>query len=178
MSAARPYLTTAEAARYLGYRDGSALRKAKLEGRIQPVGRRGGGGTLMWSRSDLDAFLRGEAPRTLDPERPGAPPQGATDGQSEMEEAVEQLARPAAVLAGGLSEEGGRIPRSPEIPRPADGEKERSSIDAAAGDGGARRREAALGGGRTRLGRDRAESSDAALLRLRRVLARAKDHDR
>ncbi|MBK8994468.1 MAG: helix-turn-helix domain-containing protein [Myxococcales bacterium] len=178
MSAARPYLTTAEAARYLGYRDGSALRKAKLEGRIQPVGRRGGRGTLMWAQDDLDAFLRGEAPRTLDPERPGAPPQGATDEKDGMEAEVEQLGRPAAVFAGGLSPEGGRTPRARAIPRPALGEEERDQIDVAGGDGPARRAKAVTGRARRRGERGRIESSDAALLRLRRVVAGTKDHDR
>jgi hypothetical protein len=37
-----PYLTTSAEARYSGFKTASALRKAKLEGRIVPVGRRGG----------------------------------------------------------------------------------------------------------------------------------------
>ena len=60
----RRYLTTAEAAEYCGYKTPGALRKAKLEGRIKPAGRRGGGnGAMSWSVDDLDAFMRGEAPR-------------------------------------------------------------------------------------------------------------------
>jgi len=56
-----PLLSTAAATRYCGYKSTSALRKAHHEGRIAPVGRRGGNGTCMWSRADLDRFLRGEA---------------------------------------------------------------------------------------------------------------------
>ena len=52
------YLTTTAAARYCGFKTSSALRKAKLEGRIAPVGRRGGRGTLMWSRESLDGLFR------------------------------------------------------------------------------------------------------------------------
>ncbi len=39
------------------------------EGRIAPAGRRGGSGTWMWSRDELDAFLCG---RRLSLGRPGA----------------------------------------------------------------------------------------------------------
>jgi hypothetical protein len=51
------FLTTAEAARYCGYQTTGALRKAAMMGRIKPAGRRGGTGTLMWRRSDLDHYL-------------------------------------------------------------------------------------------------------------------------
>jgi hypothetical protein len=52
-------MTTAAAAVYCGFRSASALRKAKLEGRVRPAGRRGGRGTWMWAREELDRFLRG-----------------------------------------------------------------------------------------------------------------------
>ncbi len=55
----RTILTTTEAAHYLGYKTGSALRKAHLEGRITPAGRRGGTGTWMWSLTELDRFACG-----------------------------------------------------------------------------------------------------------------------
>jgi hypothetical protein len=55
----RDFLTTAEAAAYCGFKTASALRRAKLEGRLHPAGQRGGLGTWMWRRSDLDEFLVG-----------------------------------------------------------------------------------------------------------------------
>jgi len=57
-------LTTRAAAAYLGYRSPSSLRKAAFDGKVSPVGRRGGGGPLMWRVSDLDNFLTGRAPRS------------------------------------------------------------------------------------------------------------------
>src|SRR6202023_3548043 len=39
-----PLLTTRAASAYCGFRSTSALRKAKLEGRLEPAGRRGGRG--------------------------------------------------------------------------------------------------------------------------------------
>ncbi len=75
----KPFLTTREATAYCGFKTASALRKAKLEGRIAPAGRRGGLGTWMWPRESLDCFLRGalarRAPgRVPATERSGAPP--------------------------------------------------------------------------------------------------------
>jgi hypothetical protein len=52
-------MTTATAARYCGFRTAGAIRKAHLEGRLSPAGRRGGVGAWMWARSELDAFLCG-----------------------------------------------------------------------------------------------------------------------
>jgi hypothetical protein len=57
-----PYLTTRAAALYVGFKTPASLRKAHLERRVFPVGRRGGTGTCMWSVDDLDRFLRGEPP--------------------------------------------------------------------------------------------------------------------
>lgn len=60
-------LTTRAAAQYCGYRTPSALRKAYFDGRLMPVGRRGGVGPLMWRRADLDSFLAGgHRPCSLD----------------------------------------------------------------------------------------------------------------
>src|SRR5262245_34447941 len=53
----RLLLPTREAAAYCGFKNPSGLRKAHVEGRIFPVGRRGGVGTWMWAIADLDAFL-------------------------------------------------------------------------------------------------------------------------
>jgi len=57
-----PYLTTVDAARYCGFKTSSAIRKAHHEGRLLPVGRRGGTGTWVWAVTDLDRFMRGEPP--------------------------------------------------------------------------------------------------------------------
>jgi hypothetical protein len=57
-----PFLTTAEAATYCGFKTAAGLRKARMLGRVAAWGRRGGRGTLMWRREDLDAFLAGKAP--------------------------------------------------------------------------------------------------------------------
>src|SRR5262245_9777701 len=91
----RRHLTTREAATYCGFKCGSALRKARLEGRIVGAGRRGGTGPWMWRVQDLDRFLRGEAPsseasaRVL-AERSGAPPHGgAHEDQAERLEVNE-----------------------------------------------------------------------------------------
>ena len=64
------------AAAYLGFKTTGGLRKAHLEQRIFPAGRRGGRGTYIWSVEPLDRFLRGEPPAILSEERSGAPPHG------------------------------------------------------------------------------------------------------
>src|SRR4051812_33004612 len=86
----RGLLPTTEAAAYCGFRTPSALRKARLEGRVFPVGRRGGAGSWMWAIKDLDGFLRGEGPVRSSVERSGAPPQGeAHEEEAEGLEAEE-----------------------------------------------------------------------------------------
>jgi hypothetical protein len=67
-------MTTAEASRYCGFKSTAAIRKALLDGRLVPLGRRGGTGTYMWSRQALDAFLAGVRGGIVPPGRPGAPP--------------------------------------------------------------------------------------------------------
>ena len=74
-------MSTRLAASYCGYKTSSALRKAHLDGKVFPVGRRGGVGSLTWSRADLDTFLRGgrlveEEDRHLD----AADAHGSTSG--------------------------------------------------------------------------------------------------
>jgi len=72
-----PYLTTAAATAYCGFKTASALRKAHLEGKVHPAGKRGGTGTWMWSVEDLDRFLIGLPPRdSVSAGRPGTPPVG------------------------------------------------------------------------------------------------------
>src|SRR5688572_3986214 len=75
----RDLLTTAEAAAYCGFKSSSTLRKAKMDGRLTPVGRRGGRGTWMWRRADLDGFLAGHPRVSVTPGRPGTPPQEDAD---------------------------------------------------------------------------------------------------
>lgn len=55
-------MSTSVAARYCGYKTTSGLRKAHLDKKVFPVGRRGGAGSWSWARADLDRFLRGGAP--------------------------------------------------------------------------------------------------------------------
>ncbi len=55
------YFPTREAARYLGFRSFSGVRKAVMEGRLRPVGRRGGTGPHLFtgpSSIDLRAAIR------------------------------------------------------------------------------------------------------------------------
>ena len=52
-------MTTTEAARYSGFKSTAATRKAHREGKLVPIGRRGGTGTHMWSRQVLDSFVAG-----------------------------------------------------------------------------------------------------------------------
>src|SRR5207244_2392476 len=75
-TAASPYLTTALAAAYCGYRTTGAIRKLVKEGKLVPISRRNGNGTLIFLRTDLDDFMRG---RTLGVGRPSTPPHGGTD---------------------------------------------------------------------------------------------------
>ena len=63
-------VTTREAAALCGFRTPSALRKAHLEGRIHPVGRRGGRGTQVWLVADLQRFMRGLPPLPREPAAP------------------------------------------------------------------------------------------------------------
>ncbi|GMV17568.1 MAG: hypothetical protein AMXMBFR56_57920 [Polyangiaceae bacterium] len=114
---ARRLLTTREAATYCSFKSTSALRKAKHEQRIVAAGSRGGRGTLMWDPAELDRFLRGGAPVTVESDRPGAAPEGVAHGQ--MENAVELPDRPDAG-AGRLETERRRTPRASPDRRPVD----------------------------------------------------------
>ena len=68
-------MTTAQAARYCGFKTTAAIRKAFGEGRLVPLGKRGGKGTYIWSREALDAFLAGARGGIVPSGRPGAPPE-------------------------------------------------------------------------------------------------------
>ena len=98
----RTYLTTREAADYCGFKTTGALRKAKLDGRLVPVGRRGGRGTLMWSRESLDRYLHGEVPASLAGGRARTPPEanGGRNEERTVGSEVEQLGGPKPELPG------------------------------------------------------------------------------
>src|SRR5450432_761069 len=72
-SVSRRLLTTKEAAEYCGFKTAGAIRKLLLEGRLKPVGKRGGRGTWMFDRADLDAFLGGAGSGSLAEDRQRAP---------------------------------------------------------------------------------------------------------
>jgi hypothetical protein len=55
--------TTRDAARYVGYRSADAIRKARLEGRLVALGRRGGRGPWMLAHEALDDLAAGRLPR-------------------------------------------------------------------------------------------------------------------
>lgn len=55
----RPYLTCAEAATYCGFKTIGGIQQAVRRGKLKPAGRRGGTGTYVFAREDLDAFLTG-----------------------------------------------------------------------------------------------------------------------
>jgi len=55
-------VTTKEAAALLGFRSTSAVRKAYMEGRIRPAGRRGSRRTHVWQVGELRRFMRGIPP--------------------------------------------------------------------------------------------------------------------
>src|SRR5580692_3922005 len=66
-----PYLTTSEAAVYLRYRSGSAIRTLKMKGHLRPAGRRGS--VDLYLRDDLDRFVAGPASGTIHAGRSEAP---------------------------------------------------------------------------------------------------------
>ncbi len=55
----RPYLTSAEAATYCGFKTIGGIQQAVRRGKLKPAGRRGGTGTYVFAREDLDSFLTG-----------------------------------------------------------------------------------------------------------------------
>ena len=113
----RTFLTTREAAAYVGFKTTSAIRKALLEGRIHPVGRRGGNGPWMFEVSELNRFLRGEPFATVAGEHSGA--SGLRGHHEEMQRVeIDQgnLHFSQASDPGRVAAEGGRIcsPRESE----------------------------------------------------------------
>ena len=102
-------LTTAEAARYCGYRTTGALRKAAMLGRVRAVGRRGGTGTSMWRRGDLDHFLSGGRTGIVAGGLAGnaSAHEGGTDEQ--VDHALGNHNRGDAFETRRLAHEGGRL---------------------------------------------------------------------
>lgn len=107
----RKYLTTKEAAAYCSFETVWGLHSAHRAGKVQPAGRRGGGGTMMWEVAELDRFLRGgsssseysatpmaEGPPELPRERFGARPSraAATAAQAAQAEASARYLRDLA----------------------------------------------------------------------------------
>ena len=113
----RELLTNAQAADYCGYRSTSAIRRAVHDGRLVPVGRRGGSGTLMFRRSDLDGFSARGRRDSVSSGRPSTPPMEDADGQNEVDETMEALGQ-ANAPARSLEDEGRRLHRSRKGHRP------------------------------------------------------------
>jgi hypothetical protein len=102
-------MTTAQAPRYCGFKTTAAIRKALLDGRLVPLGRRGGTGTYMWSRQALDAFLAGARGGIVRLGRPGAPPTniGGHHGRNEVDRTMAVPNSAEALTTGGLAMKGG-----------------------------------------------------------------------
>ncbi len=174
-----PFLTTREAAAYCRFKSTSALRKAKLEGRLAPVGRRGGRGTWMWSRESLDEFLRGVGAASLSTGRARTPPEanGGENEEKALGSEMEQLGGSEAGATGRLQEKGGRVSRSRASHRSED------RVDAAgcpkpAGPGGTRGGASLVEDGARLDPQRRKPANDEAaraLRDLRRFLAARKD---
>jgi len=152
--------------------------KLKLEGKLAPVGRRGGVGTLMWSREALDIFLHGGS---VPPERPGAPPSGGLREPNceelAMDLPMEELDRRDAKQAGRVAQKGGRV----SGPRAGEGFAHGQAQGSEAGAARPRRAgslRAPARGAAQDSGRDAGERAmQAALLRLRRLTRGAKSED-
>ncbi|MBP9113512.1 MAG: helix-turn-helix domain-containing protein [Polyangiaceae bacterium] len=165
------YLTTAEAALYCRFKSTAAIRKARLEGRLHPVGRRGGTGTWMWSVDELDRFLQGQPTAMVEPDRSGAPPSHGDANERKEQQLDNEVEEPreANSASRGVSTEGRRNTDSSEDHRPNNGTTNRDQASAPRGKRGAG--VSTLGRGekshQTRQGSSRA--SEDALLRLRRL---------
>jgi hypothetical protein len=168
-------MTTAQAARYCGFKTTAAIRKALLDGRLVPLGRRGGTGTYMWSRQALDAFVAGARGGIVPLGRPGAPPTniGGHHGRNEVGTEVEILDRVEALATGGVALERRWLPDS----RSRDGLSDRKTTrDSENGKGHGHGRRVQAFAGSPRRGSQRAESDGSAdaLQRIRRIAVRKK----
>ncbi len=173
------YYTSREAAERLAYDTTGpdptgAIRRAVHDGRLRPVGRRGGTGPLLFTREELDRVARGDPPSTLVVDRPGAPPTtGEAHGQNEVDPKVEDLGSPDAA-AGDLQAKGRRSSRASPRSRSDDGQSARDQEGAARLGRGDGLQVAA----RRAIPRERgpalSAASEDALLRIRRIAAREK----
>src|SRR5690349_12731547 len=132
----KPFLTTPNAADYLGFKTTGAVRKAVKEGRLRPAGRRGGTGPYVFALAELDRFLLGGGAASLHSDRPGAPSnEGVPNGQ-EIHQETRQLLGEADTAPRRIREERRRLRRArpserfddrshardPENPRRGNGE--------------------------------------------------------
>src|SRR4029077_13709422 len=122
-----PYLTTAEAAAYLRYEHPDALLQQYRRGRIMPAG--GRGKSLLWTRSELDRFVR-EGLRTHEQRETAngdqadgvgaVPGEGGADrpedGQEGLSQEADEQPRRRGPRPAGSGQRNRRRP-----PRPADG---------------------------------------------------------
>jgi len=169
-------MTTAQAARYCGFKTTAAIRKALLDGRLVPLGRRGGTGTYMWSRQALDAFLAGARGGIVPLGRPGAPPTniGGHHGRNEVDRTMAVPNSAEALTTGRLAIEGRWIPRSRSGHGLPNGTATTGDEDGAR-HGRGRRLPASAGGARRGPKRnDEASRATDALQRIRRVALRKK----
>jgi len=154
------YLTTAQAAAFLGYKTKAGLLMAMAKGKIKPAGRRGGTGTYVWLKSDLDCFLTGGV--------------GSLYGRSEN-----GLETPCGVRdRGDFDAEGGLEDAGREVVRP--GPRDGSQDGEAPGGepvlvGGIRKRRKGLVRGRARAdSHGRSYSNEDAIRGIREIALRAK----
>src|SRR5450631_80316 len=125
-------MTTAQAARYCGFKTTAAIRKAYGEGRLVPFGKRGGKGTYVWSREALDAFLAGARGAIVPSGRPGAPPEhtgGHHGSRQQVDHEMEGRNSAEPGEARRLAQKGGRLLGSGSGRRPSDGEAARNHED-------------------------------------------------
>ena len=168
-------MTTAQAARYCGFKTTAAIRKAYGEGRLIPLGKRGGKGTYVWSREALDAFLAGGRAAIVPSGRPGAPPEnaGGHHGRNEMGREVEVPDRAETLTTGGMAPERRWVSRSRSNDGLSNGEAARSPAN---GEGHGRGRGLPVPAARGRTGTPGSEgsASERALQRIRGVAFRKK----
>ena len=172
----KPFLTTAEAARYCGFKTAGGLRKAKHDGHVHPAGRRFGTKTLIWRKDDLDRYLLGLPPAAGDGVEQviaDAVKEGC-DERSEVGEALEKLGGTDRA-ARSVAEEGRRTSGSGQGHRP-DHQDQARDPQGAAPHGQSQRLQVASGRDQTRKGGRRAKpaGTEDAIRRLRGLLARKK----
>src|SRR5579863_168513 len=116
-------MTTRVAAEYCGFRNSRGLISAYRRGKVRPYGRRGGTGSFVWRREDLDAFLRGERsvgdPMALpdggqsEPSRDLAPEGRGVLRASSRDRSPDRQGAPAHEGTKGRSRDASRRPAGP-----------------------------------------------------------------